>query len=692
MVMNMKKVTVVVPVYKDWNTLKLCIDSLKQYVKEEHKVLLVNDMGPEWQSLEQEIQKSITGFSHFHYYRNESNMGFVKTCNRAVMELDETENDILLLNSDTKVTEGFIEEMSRILYVAEKHGVVCPRSNNATLLTVPVKNNLGHLLEPEESYKVYQQVKDRLPEYTPIPTGVGFAMLIKRRLIHEFGLFDEVYGKGYNEENDFCMRVNQYGYNVVMANRAYVFHYEGKSFGSAKAALDEKNGATLRERYPHYPIITDQYFNRDIHPVDYFADLLAEGVYEKKRVLFSLYELPSAFNGTAEYGLSLFGEFYKLYKDVYDIHVLTNVLADEFFHISEKYPEIKVWHPHEIANQTFHIAFAPSQIFHIEHMFILNRTCLKYVFCMQDIISLRSNYILAYDKERQDVFRKSIHFCDAMTSISRFSLEDTKMYFPEEFARRNIPDTVIYHGSHEKDRTHFSKDYEQKFEKYFFVFGNKFKHKFLMETLDKLKDCEHNFIFIGAPEEGYIGKNIYGYMSGMLEDEFIDFLIAKSQGILFPSLYEGFGLPILKGIEFDKKIVMTDNELNRELKEYFEVFSENVLLFEESRDVKALLDEVAANPKVHYKNDTKVMRTWKDVAVDSERFIRQILEQETDDELLKERWLEMRYLENVHRCYVPMVTAADISLKDSLKAFANRRCPKLYVGLRSIKKKMKGEQ
>lgn len=686
----MGNVTVVVPVYKDWDTLKLCVESLKECVGENHQVFLVNDMGPEWESLEQKTKAEIEGHSNFHYFKNESNMGFVKTCNRAVLELDKTGNDVLLLNSDTKVTEGFIEEMSRVLYLAEKHGVVCPRSNNATILTVPVKNNLGHLLEPEESYRVYTQVKDRLPEYVPLPTGVGFAMLIKRRLINEFGLFDEVYGKGYNEENDFCMRVNQYGYNIVMANRAYVFHYEGKSFGEAKAALDKKNSATLIKRYPHYPVIVNQYFNRDMDPVDYYADLLCDGVYEKKRVLFSLYELPSAFNGTAEYGLSLLGEFYRLFKDIYDIHVFTNVMADEFFHISEKYPH--VWHPNDIEGQTFHIAFAPSQIFHIEHMFILNRTCLKYVFCMQDIISLRSSYILAYDKERQDVFRKSIHFCDGMTSISEFSLTDTKMYYPDEFAARKIPDTVIYHGSHVKDREHFSKEYELVFDKYFFVFGNKFKHKFLKETLDRLKGTEHNFIFIGAPEEGYVDKNIYGYMSGMLEDEFIDYLIAKSQGILFPSLYEGFGLPILKGIEFDKKIVMNDNELNRELRDYFECYSENILLFEEGKDIKGLLDKVAANPKVHYKNDKKVMRTWEDVARDSEAFIRQILEQEVDDKLLHARWLEMRYLENVHRCYVPTITAADISLKASLKAFAERRFTRPYRALRRMKKKIKGEE
>lgn len=687
----MKNITIVVPVYKDWSTLKLCIESLKKYVGKEHQVFFMNDCGPDWKDLEEKIQTAIRGLDHFHYFKNDENLGFVKTCNRAALELDQSGNDVLLLNSDTMVTEGFLEEMSRILHLAEKHGIVCPRSNNATLLTVPVKNNLGRLLEPEESYRVYQQVRDSLPEYTPIPTGVGFAMLIKRRLLDEFGLFDEIYGKGYNEENDFCMRVNQYGYNVVMANRAYVFHYEGKSFGSTKAELDARNGAILRERYPYYPIIVDQYFNRDMDPVDYYADLLAEGVYKKKRVLISLYELPSAFNGTAEYGLSLLGEFYKLYQDVYEIHVLTNVLADEFFGISEKYPH--VWHPHTIQGQTFHIAFAPSQIFHIEHMFILNRTCLKYVFCMQDIISLRSSYILAYDKERQDVFRKSIHFCDGMSSISQFSLMDTKQYYPDEFAAREIPDTVIYHGSHEREIGRYSQEYKLAFDKYFFVFGNKFKHKFLWEVMELLKDTEHNFIFIGAKEEGYIGKNIYGYMSGNLSDEFVDYLIHRSQGILFPSLYEGFGLPILKGIEFDKKIIVNDTDLNRELQKYFSCYGDNILMFGNRTEVKELLDQVAADPEVYYKDNKKIKRTWKDVAVDSEAFLRQILEQPVDYELLHARWLEMRYLENVHRCYVPMSAGAgDISLKAALKLYGGRKFPRVYNTLHRIKKTVKGQK
>ena len=61
----------------------------------------------------------------------------------------------------------------------QKHGVVCPRSNNATLLTIPVKNELNRNITASESYSVYLQIKDSLPKQQVMPTGVGFAFLIR---------------------------------------------------------------------------------------------------------------------------------------------------------------------------------------------------------------------------------------------------------------------------------------------------------------------------------------------------------------------------------------------------------------------------------------------------------------------------------------------------------------------------------
>ena len=122
-----KNVTIVIPVYSDWSSLDICLQSLKKYVGTNHKVLLVNDMGPQWEELEQKILSAIKGFANFEYVKNDQNLGFVETCNRAVFDLDKSGNDILLLNSDTEATEGFLEELQTVLYAAEEKRIYCVR-------------------------------------------------------------------------------------------------------------------------------------------------------------------------------------------------------------------------------------------------------------------------------------------------------------------------------------------------------------------------------------------------------------------------------------------------------------------------------------------------------------------------------------------------------------------------------------
>lgn len=682
----MRNVTIVIPVYKDWETLERCLNSLKKFVDSRHKIILINDMSLEWEEMEERINQCIEGCKNIHYYKNPFNMGFVKTCNRAVTELDRTDNDIFLLNSDTEVTEGFLEEMLAVLYLYEKHGVVCPRSNNATILTMPVKNNLGCLLDEKISYSVFCQMRDKLPRFCVIPTGVGFAFLVKRELIRKFGLFDEIYGPGYNEENDFCMRVNQYGYNVVMANRAYVYHSESKSFGGAREELDAKNRRILMERYPYYEELIRKYFYHSMNPLEYYADLIADHVYEKKRILFDLYEIPAAYNGTAQYGLAIYKNFYQLYHEKYDIHVLINDMADRLFGLSKEFPN--VWYPYTITG-TYHLAFSPSQIINMENLIILNRVSLKYVFCMQDIISIRSQYLLIHNYERLDVFRKSIQYCDAMTSISRFSLNDTMGYYHDEFEQRKILTRVIYHGiSEEGDK---AEEETLPFSEYYMVFGNFYRHKFLKETLPYLLELDYNFIILGSGETGKIGKNVYGYRSGNLSDAFIGFLVSGAKAIIFPSIYEGFGLPLLDGMKYDKKVIAANSELNRELKGEFDHFAENIYLFDELKELKGLIGVVEADPEPVYKEGQKKIRTWGMAAQELEVFLEEVLRLEVDKELLKKRWEDIRYIEDIHRMYSP---GNGETIKQSgyarFKTYLRLNHPSAYIFLRKLKRNVTG--
>ena len=641
----MKKVTVVVPVYKDWQTLEKCIISLQKYLDSRNTVLLINDLSSEWEILEDNIKGLIQGSKNFKYYRNDNNLGFVKTCNRAVFELDKTSNDIFLLNSDTEVTEGFMEELITVLNSSEKHGCVCPRSNNATFLSVPYRTNGEKNISPQESYKAYSIIKKYLPKQTVVPTGVGFALLIKRHLIEEYGLFDEIYSHGYNEENDFCMRINQFGYNVVMANYAFVYHYESKSFGKQKIELDKKNAEILTNRYPYYFYRTDMYFSYQINPIDFFGDLIAD-IYDKKRILFSLYEMPAAYNGTSQHGLNLLSCFWEQFHNKYDISILINEDADRLFKVSSKYPN--VFSPLNIVG-TFHLTYVPSQIIHIEHLHLLNKITLKYAFCMQDIISIRSSYLLVQDWEREIVFEKSLKYCDCIIPFSSFSLNDTLDYYHDLFAEKDCHSKVVYLASTE--RVMDTENIMLPFDNYFVVLGNQYKHKNLDNVIPFFRKSKHNFIIIGTLIDGKISDNIYGYISGNLSDEMLSNIMKNSTGVIFPSVYEGFGLPVLNAITYQKKIVLYNNSLNNELSKWLTHFRKYMYQFKKVDEIEGFLDEIENNPIIPEKPEELCNRKWTDVAIEVENVLSEILNKPIDSKTLLERWKDLTYEERIHCCY-----------------------------------------
>ncbi len=80
---------VVVPVYGDLESLLRCVDGLVEHLDtDRHRVLLVNDCGPDADTIERALLDRTAGLPGFRYERNDHNLGFVGTCNRAVTELD----------------------------------------------------------------------------------------------------------------------------------------------------------------------------------------------------------------------------------------------------------------------------------------------------------------------------------------------------------------------------------------------------------------------------------------------------------------------------------------------------------------------------------------------------------------------------------------------------------------------------
>ncbi len=245
-----KKVSIIVPIYNAVDDVKVCIERLIKYTDNKVDIILINDASPDKKvNVILEEAKDVKNIRIFH---NEKNLGFTKTVNRGIKLAKD--NDVILLNSDARVTPRWIEGMRYALSLDEKIATVTPMSDRAGAFSAPKignENALPRGLE-EEKYAVLFR-RNALGLYPTVPTGNGFCMYIRRSCIDEIGILDaNAFPRGYGEENDFCMRARKHGWKNIIDDKTYIFHDRQKSFEGEKDHLIKEGRAVVDERYPDY--------------------------------------------------------------------------------------------------------------------------------------------------------------------------------------------------------------------------------------------------------------------------------------------------------------------------------------------------------------------------------------------------------------------------------------------------------
>lgn len=97
-----------------------------------------------------------------------------------------------------------------------------------------------------------------------IPTGVGFCMAVRRACIDQIGPFDQArFGRGYGEENDFCLRATATGWRHVAATGLFVCHRGGSSFGDERKTLVEAAQSIIEILHPGYAAMVGCFIRDD---------------------------------------------------------------------------------------------------------------------------------------------------------------------------------------------------------------------------------------------------------------------------------------------------------------------------------------------------------------------------------------------------------------------------------------------
>lgn len=244
-------IDVIIPVYRGLLETQACLESVWHARSSlSFQLIVINDCSPD-DALSEWLRVQV-GLHSMVLLENTENLGFVATVNRGMSVSDE--HDVLLLNSDTEVADGWLERIHRTAYSSPDIGTVTPFSNNATICSYPAfcqDNMLPDEFTVESLDPLFAEANSGV--VIDIPTAVGFCMYIRREVLRKIGLFDvERFGKGYGEENDFCCRASAAGYRNVLAADVFVWHKGNVSFGDSHNERKQKCLETLQQLHPAY--------------------------------------------------------------------------------------------------------------------------------------------------------------------------------------------------------------------------------------------------------------------------------------------------------------------------------------------------------------------------------------------------------------------------------------------------------
>lgn len=248
-------VAIVIPVYRGEADTRACVMSVLETVPEGTSIVLVNDASPE---------PGVTDFMaackrdpRLVVIENERNLGFPGAANRGMAAVPG--QDVVLLNSDTVVFPGWLERLRAHADADASIATITPLSNAGSIASYPGGTE-GTCTEETARLRDEVAAAANAGRHVDAPTGVGFCMFVRRACLNQVGAFDEqLFGRGYGEENDLCMRASTHGWRHVIAGDVYVLHRNGTSFGASRNGWMARNEIVLDQRHPDYKAQVDAF-------------------------------------------------------------------------------------------------------------------------------------------------------------------------------------------------------------------------------------------------------------------------------------------------------------------------------------------------------------------------------------------------------------------------------------------------
>lgn len=493
--------------------------------------------------------------------RNWRPLGKVESLNRG---LAERQGDAVLLRGYSVVTPGWLVELAEVAHAEERTACVAPLSNGGGLCSVPSLDvaTAPNRVEPE----VIRAACAGLPRWTEVPRLSGSCVYLRGDVLDAVGLLDSGFASVSACLDDWVMRALAFGFVAKRANRVFV-HQLGLCIDPPATDCNEGSDSALIDS--RYPYLADQVARfrgtLDASLAARATDVMVRG---KLPVAYDLRHLPREQVGTRTYAVCLATALGTLPEVELTLLVRDPVqargLAGRVITEDDWRDDVAVIH-------------RPAQVIDPRDLRLLFESSAHIVITYLDLIGYRIPLVFPEDQQFHQyraTSRLSLQAVQRILAISESSGAELAREFgiprdeigivplgveSDAFAVRESKDSAALRKLQLPSR-------------YFFSVATDFPHKNLPNLLDAYAVFRKRWRSGDPPGlvlAGYATGARLGFYRrlanealppgvvylGPVSSDQLRLLYQHAEALVYPSLYEGFGLPPLEAMSAGTAVI-----------------------------------------------------------------------------------------------------------------------------------------
>ena len=219
----------------NWNTKRLlldCICSIYETVKNiSFEIWLVDNA-----SSDGSVEAVKQNYPDVKIIQNKKNLGFAAANNIALERM--CGRYALLLNTDTILTNGAVEDLFNFMEKNQKAGMACGQllnqdgskqnsiANFPGILSLLCNESLLQILFT----KKFPGKRKEYKKPVEVDSCIGACLMVRKKAMDEVGLLDKRYFFFF-EETDWAYRMKQAGWKIYFVPSAKIFHIQGQTVG-----------------------------------------------------------------------------------------------------------------------------------------------------------------------------------------------------------------------------------------------------------------------------------------------------------------------------------------------------------------------------------------------------------------------------------------------------------------------------